>query len=193
MSEYKEVGGVPLKFNVITEFQSFPNEKIKEISKSLNVRACVMFWNSSGNKNIALGVRAFAVLGFSKFFIIGKKGYDARPEVGAKNYIEVVKLSKIDPLTFFEEHGLNPVLVEQKGFALEEFNFKPFIDSDKPICFIMGNESEGLPPEILTLGFPRITIAQYGVVRSLNVSVAASIVAYEYLKQWRSIRKSIYC
>ena len=56
----------------------------------------------------------------------------------------------------------------------------------------MGNESEGLPPEILTLGFPRITIAQYGVVRSLNVSVAASIVAYEYLKQWRSIRKSIY-
>jgi len=191
MSEYKEVGGVPQKFNVITEFQSFPNEKIKEISKSLNVRACVMFWNSSGNKNIALGVRAFAVLGFSKFFIIGKKGYDARPEVGAKNYIEVVKLPMIDPQTFFE--GLNPVLVEQKGLPLEEFNFKPFIDSDKPICFIMGNESEGLPHEILTLGFPRITIAQYGVVRSLNVSVAASIVAYEYLKQWRTIRKSIYC
>ena len=191
MSEYKEVGGVPQKFNVITEFQSFPNEKVKEISKSLNVRACVMFWNSSGNKNIALGVRAFAVLGFSKFFIIGKKGYDARPEVGAKNYIEVVKLPMIDPKTFFE--GLNPVLVEQKGLPLEEFNFKPFIDSDKPICFIMGNESEGLPLEILTLGFPRITIAQYGVVRSLNVSVAASIVAYEYLKQWRTIRKSIYC
>jgi hypothetical protein len=79
-----------------------------------------MFWNSSGNKNIALGVRAFAVLGFSKFFIIGKKGYDARPEVGAKNYIEVVKLPMIDPVKFFEEQGLNPVLVEQKGFALEE-------------------------------------------------------------------------
>lgn len=188
---FKDVGGLPIKYNVITPVQDMPTDRVKAISKSMGIRASVMFWNSSGNKNIALGVRAFAVLGFKSFYIIGKKNYDARPEVGAKHYIDLHKLASIDIHTFFKENNMTPVLVEQGGSPLEEFDFKPYIKSDKMICFIMGNESEGFPPELLRMGFPRITIAQYGLVRSLNVSIASSIVAYEYLRQWRHMRMAI--
>jgi tRNA(Leu) C34 or U34 (ribose-2'-O)-methylase TrmL len=187
----KDVGGMPIKYNVINEVQSMATDKVKAIAKNIGVRAAVMFWNSSGNKNIALGVRAFAVLGFKSFYIIGKKNYDARPEVGAKHYIDLHKLSMIDIHTFFDENNMAPVLVEQGGSPLEEFDFKPYIKSDRMICFIMGNESEGFPPELLRMGFPRITIAQYGLVRSLNVSIASSIVAYEYLRQWRHMRMAL--
>jgi tRNA G18 (ribose-2'-O)-methylase SpoU len=33
-----------------------------------------------------------------------------------------------------------------------------------------------------------VSISQYGLVRSLNVSIAASIVMYEYMRQWRGMR-----
>lgn len=82
---------------------------------------------------------------------------------------------------------LEPFLVEQGGIPLEDINFKPFMK--KPICFIMGNEGEGLPAEMLRTKFPKITISQYGLVRSLNVSMAATVVMYEFVKQWRNIRK----
>jgi len=188
---FKDVGGLPIKYNVIDAVQSMPTDKVKAIAKSIGIRAAVMFWNSSGNKNIALGVRAFAVLGFKSFYIIGKKNYDARPEVGAKHYIDLHKLRSIDVKTFFEENDMIPVLVEQGGSPLEEFDFKPYIKSDRMICLIMGNEAEGFPPELLKMGFPKITIAQYGLVRSLNVSIASSIVAYEYLRQWRHLRMAM--
>jgi tRNA G18 (ribose-2'-O)-methylase SpoU len=32
---------------------------------------------------------------------------------------------------------------------------------------------------------PIVSISQYGVMRSLNVSVATGIVLYEYARQWR--------
>ena len=57
----------------------------------------------------------------------------------------------------------------------------------------MGSESHGIPAETLKnlAAAPRVSISQYGMVRSLNVSIAASIVLYEYLRQWRKDRKEI--
>jgi tRNA (guanosine-2'-O-)-methyltransferase len=54
----------------------------------------------------------------------------------------------------------------------------------------MGSESHGIPKDMLDAmkDVPRVSISQYGMIRSLNVSIAASIVLYEYLKQWRQSR-----
>jgi tRNA G18 (ribose-2'-O)-methylase SpoU len=62
------------------------------------------------------------------------------------------------------------------------------------VCFIMGSESHGIPTEILKMlaGVPRVSISQCGMIRSLNVSVAGSIVMYEFLKQYRKERMGRY-
>jgi tRNA G18 (ribose-2'-O)-methylase SpoU len=54
----------------------------------------------------------------------------------------------------------------------------------------MGSESHGIPEDFIKSmkSTPRLTISQYGILRSMNVSIAASIVMYEFLKQWRHIR-----
>jgi tRNA G18 (ribose-2'-O)-methylase SpoU len=56
---------------------------------------------------------------------------------------------------------------------------------------VMGSEAHGIPPEWLRslCMAPRVSISQYGLLRSLNVSIAASIVLYELFKQWRELRK----
>lgn len=179
-----------IKYNVHTPFQSESPERLKEISQKIALPIHLMLFNLDGNMNIAMSIRTAAVLGCSDVWVIGRPRYDARPEVGAKNYIHVHKRETITP-EFFEEQGLQPILVEQGGTSLEDMNFKPLMK--KPVCFIVGSESDGIPPEFLKQmkSAPRVSISQYGLVRSLNVSVAASIVLYEFLKQWRETRKDL--
>lgn len=52
-------------------------------------------------------------------------------------------------------------------------------------AFVMGHEQLGLSFQLSD--FPRVrglTIPQFGKVQSLNVSIAAAVVMYEYLRQW---------
>jgi tRNA G18 (ribose-2'-O)-methylase SpoU len=154
-----------------------------------------MLLNLDGNMNIAMSIRTAAVLGCSDVWVVGQRKYDARPEVGSKNYIKVHKLRSLgsSASVFFEERGVQPILIEQGGTPIEEMNFKPLQRRGKPVCFVMGSESHGIPDEFAgaLAAAPRITISQYGLVRSLNVSIAASIVMYEYLKQWRQQRREL--
>jgi tRNA G18 (ribose-2'-O)-methylase SpoU len=80
--------------------------------------------------------------------------------------------------------------VEQGGTPLEDFSFKPYLpnklEEGWKVCLVVGSESFGLPKEMLKeVDAPIVTISQYGVMRSLNVSVATGIVLYEFCRQWR--------
>lgn len=183
-----------IKYNVHTCFQDKTKERMGEIAHQLALPVHIALLNLDGNMNIAMTVRTAAVLGIGNVWIIGRRKYDARPEVGAKHYVNVHKVEKVDdPKAFFQGLGLQPILVEQGGTALEEMNFKPFIRGERPVCFLMGSESHGISKEWLEAlkDAPRVSISQYGLIRSLNVSIAASIVLYEYLKQWREMRRDV--
>ena len=183
-----------IKYNVHSCFQHLPKERTHEIAKGIALPVHLMLFNIDGNMNIAMSIRSAAVLGCSNVWIIGRRFYDARPEVGAKNYIKIHKLDTLDdPHTFFRTHNLQPFLVEQGGTPLESMNFRSYTKELQPVCFIMGSESKGLPKEFLQTmkGAPRLSISQYGMLRSFNVSIAASIIMYEYLRQWRIQRLDI--
>ena len=54
-------------------------------------------------------------------------------------------------------------------------------------AFVLGHEEFGSSFE--TKDYPqlqKLTIPQFGSVQSLNVSIAASVVMYEYVRQWQS-------
>jgi tRNA G18 (ribose-2'-O)-methylase SpoU len=181
--------GAILKYNVHNCLQDIDNEQVQRIARNLSIPLGIMLLNLDGNMNIAMSIRSAVALGCSDVYIIGKRQYDSRGAVGAKNYIRIQRYKEIDPTTFFQENKLIPLFVEQGGTPIDEFHFKPYIedsmDGFTPIL-IMGSESEGIPREWLSkkLG-PCITIPQMGVLRSLNVSIASSIILYEYTKQWR--------
>ena len=178
-----------IKYNVHTCFQDKSPDELRTIAAKLAVPVHLVLANLDGNMNIAMSIRTAAVLGCSDVWVVGRRKYDARPEVGAKNYINVHKVDAMDnPKEFFLARGIQPILVEQGGTPLEEMSFKPYFQN--PVCFIVGSEGTGISPEWAEnlKDVPRISISQYGMIRSLNVSIAASIVLYEYLKQWRTSR-----
>lgn len=178
-----------LKYNVHTPLQQFNPEKLKTISEGLSLPLALMMFNLNGDMNVGMSIRSAVIYGCSDVYVIGKKRYDRRPEVGAKNYIKFHRHPVITP-GFFAKEKLIPIFVEQGGTALDDFSFKPYLPKKMKegwkVCFVMGSESFGIPmSEFAELSAPVITISQYGIMRSLNVSVATGIVLYEYSRQWR--------
>lgn len=183
--------GKPLLYNVHTILQEVPNENVKQLAKAQAIPLALLLFNLDGNMNVGMILRTAVVFGITKVYIVGRKRYDARSTVGAKHYLDLHFVPTIDdPVTFFHEHNLQPIMLEQGGEPLETFSFGSYIKNatTKMPCIVLGCESKGIPTSWLTskLG-PTISISQMGVLRSLNVSIAASIVLYEYMKQWREV------
>ena len=183
-----------IKYNVHTLLQHKPVDELRQIASKLALPVHLMLLNLDGNMNIAMSIRTAAVLGCSDVWVVGRRKYDARPEVGGKHYVRVHKVGELaDPAAFFEERGIQPILVEQGGEPLEDMSFKHLLRKQKPVCLIMGSEAHGIPQEWMKslCMAPKVSISQYGLLRSLNVSIAASIVLYELFKQWRELRKDL--
>ena len=57
---------------------------------------------------------------------------------------------------------------------------------DRPLCLLFGNEKEGLSPQAKMGCDCLFRVPMFGMVESLNLSVAAGITLYDYLKRRRS-------
>ena len=55
-----------------------------------------------------------------------------------------------------------------------------------PMCLVVGNEIEGVRPELVDLADLALEIPQYGVKQSLNVSVAYGIAVFDLVRHLRS-------
>lgn len=176
-----------IKYNVHDVFQRMDNNKVKDISAKLSLPAALILFNVDGGINISMAIRSAAVFGFSDVYIVGKKKRDKRGDVGACNYIKMHQNYSIND-NFFKENKFLPIVVEQNGTPLEEFNFTPYFPTSTSesfkVAFIVGSEQEGVN---IKINAPMITISQYGVMRSLNVAMASSIIMYEYTRQWRKM------
>ena len=181
-----------IKYNVQNVFQRMDNDKVKNISLQMSLPAALILFNVDGGINISMAIRSAALFGFSDVYIVGRRKRDKRGDVGACNYIKVHQVETIND-EYFKENKLMPIIVEQNGQPLEEFDFRPYFpktigtsfnDSATKVAFIVGSEQEGIN---IKLNGPMITISQYGVMRSFNVAMASSIVMYEYTRQWRKL------
>ena len=60
--------------------------------------------------------------------------------------------------------------------------------SDRPVAVVLGNEGNGISEEWRSLGLPGVMIPMTNGVESLNVAMAAGIIAFDHL---RKIRKNL--
>ena len=59
------------------------------------------------------------------------------------------------------------------------------VDLTGPVAFVLGNEANGLPPELDDLVDERVTIPMAGRSESLNVGMAAAVLCFEAARQRR--------
>ena len=93
--------------------------------------------------------------------------------------------NSIDAAKNILNQGISLVLLEQTVKS------KPIYDMDWsfPICFIVGNEVDGVSEKLSKMATVHAEIPMRGVKQSLNVSVATGVAGYEFSRIYSSVRK----
>ena len=80
--------------------------------------------------------------------------------------------------------GFKVYAIEQTEGSISLENFKQLNPeaSTHPMAFVFGNEVDGVDQEVIALCDGVIEIPQWGMKHSLNISVAAAIVLWEFVR-----------
>jgi 23S rRNA (guanosine2251-2'-O)-methyltransferase len=107
-------------------------------------------------------------------------GSDAvKTSAGALHKMPVCRVASFKKaMEYLQQSGI--VLFGATEKATENYYQSNFSD---PCCIIMGSEDTGLSPEILRFCDNLIKIPILGEIQSLNVSVAASVLIYDVVRQ----------
>jgi tRNA G18 (ribose-2'-O)-methylase SpoU len=190
-------------YNVRDEYKNNTVEENVDICKATSLPFSVGMINVTGELNIGMALRTASLLGAENFYMFGRKKFDKRSTVGAEKYINIVQHTYDDSLNADQQiledlrtlaHTNRILLCEHGGRELCHDNEVFYTCSTKPLLFLFGSESHGIPELISNqkvessydLGwnyeFERISIPQRGVLRSYNVSAAMAIVCWDYVK-----------
>jgi tRNA G18 (ribose-2'-O)-methylase SpoU len=160
----------------------FTDKKLRELSLKMTNPYSLMIYNCHGDFNIGALCRTASCFSAKKIFTVGRRKFDRRTLVGAHHYTPVIRLDSIeDPVTWFDDQEMYPVFIEQGGTDISDFNFTNLWNEFSP-CLVVGSECDGVPEVFMELfpDSPRISIAQSGLIRSLNVATAGA-VALEHI------------
>lgn len=102
--------------------------------------------------------------------------------LGAENSVAWAYYSDTDPaVEELKKNGYTLCAVEQaqNSIMLDELQ----LDSAKKYAVVLGNEVKGVQQDVVSRCDCCVEIPQYGTKHSLNVSVAAGMVIWEFSKQ----------
>ena len=127
---------------------------------------------------------AFGVFGIHLYYTKEKFPSLANSSSGsAKKWIE---------LTRHREAGAMIASLRSQNMQIIGTGFSPLarpimdVDFTRPTAIILGNEHRGMDPDVKAHVPDEIYIPMYGMVQSLNVSVAAATILYEAMRQRRA-------
>lgn len=99
----------------------------------------------------------------------------ARASVGAVNHVPIAQVEDLSAYAQrLRDLGMRLVAATEKAqVSCNEHDFSG------PTVMVLGNEGEGIAPEIMALCDAQVSIPQRGRIDSLNVAAAAAILFYE--------------
>jgi 23S rRNA (guanosine2251-2'-O)-methyltransferase len=90
----------------------------------------------------------------------------------------------VDAVKDLKQRGYQVYAIEQTegSISLEQFKQLHPNASDHPLAFVFGNEVDGVDQDVIGICDGVIEIPQWGMKHSLNISVAAAIVLWEFVR-----------
>jgi tRNA G18 (ribose-2'-O)-methylase SpoU len=163
----------------------FRRQKNKNYLAKPGIHDCIIVLDHlKPSYNIGKIFRSAESFGAHEVDLVGIDFFDPAPGMGAFKWVPTVFHN-----TFFSCY----TRLMNKGyvpFILEPGKGASITQTEMPLksAFIFGHEEFGISfePDLFP-GIRRMTIPQYGKSQSLNVSVAASIILYEYSRQHERI------
>ena len=89
--------------------------------------------------------------------------------------------TELEVLELAEKENIDLVAIEQTQNSLNLVDFSP--ESDNTYGLIFGNEVEGVSDDFIEKKIPCLEIPQHGTKHSLNITISAGIVIWEFYKK----------
>lgn len=135
-------------------------------------------------RNFGAIARTAECAGVDAIIIPGKGAARINPDSiktssGALHSIPVCRTFNLEgTMKYLKNSGLQVVAVTEKA---EDFYYGT--DFTSPVALLLGAEDKGINKELSGLADKSVRIPMFGTVGSLNVSVAASVIIYEVVRQ----------
>tara|TARA_Y100000814_G_scaffold273942_1_gene232332 strand:+ start:239 stop:781 length:543 start_codon:yes stop_codon:yes gene_type:complete len=137
--------------------------------------------------NVGSIFRTADSFGAEKIYLSGITAYPPRADLhktalGAEESVDWEYVE--DPVLLAKKikgMGITLVVIEQTKKSQNIFN----TDLTFPVCFIVGNEVDGVSEELSELSDIHLEIPMNGIKQSLNVSVATGIIGYELRRKFK--------
>ncbi|PNU21718.1 TrmH family RNA methyltransferase [Geothermobacter hydrogeniphilus] len=133
--------------------------------------------------NVAKILRSAEIFGAREVHLVNIGPFDPAPAKGALRKVPVRRFD-----SFAESHA-ELRAAGYRLFVLESGKRTSLCEAVLPekTAFVLGHEEFGPSPACRARDdLAGLSIPQFGETESLNVSVAAGIVMYEYVRQWKS-------
>jgi 23S rRNA (guanosine2251-2'-O)-methyltransferase len=102
-----------------------------------------------------------------------------KTSAGALHNIPICRVNSLtEAAKFLHESGLQLIAASEKA---SDDLYK--VDFNQPVAIILGAEDIGINPKLFTMADKVVKVPVYGSIQSLNVSVAASVLFYEVVRQ----------
>lgn len=153
-------------------------QKIERVVSLRNFDTAVVLESIYDRGNVSAVMRSAEGLGFGNFHVIEtqeKFKESARVTQGADKWVEVKKWKKTtDCVRALKEQGFKICVthLDEKSKPLHE------VDFSGKTALVLGNEKDGVSPEMIEAADERIIIPMTGFVQSFNISVAGALSLY---------------
>jgi len=166
-------------------------EKITRVIKSRQHSLTVVLENIHDPHNVSAIFRTCDAVGIPKVSLV--YNFEAFPRIGKKSSASAFKWVDKEKYKTVEECYSN---LRKEGFkifasSLTENSKNLYeLDLTKKAAIVVGNEHRGVSDLSAELADEVFSIPQFGMVQSLNVSVATAVILYEAMRQ--RIKKGMY-
>ncbi len=159
-------------------------EKMLRVIRNRQPDLTVVCENIHDPHNVSAMLRTCDAVGVETVYLLYT--YQEFPELGKKSSASAKKW--VRTRKFKDPQALRETLKQQEmtiyATRIEEGAISIFdIDWTQPAAIIMGNEHRGVSEEALSIADGNIYIPMFGMVQSLNVSVATAVILYEACRQ----------
>ena len=130
--------------------------------------------------------------GAEKIYLTGYTAYPPREDLhktalGAEDAVPWEHYEDpLDAAAVIKKQGILLILIEQTKKSKSMYE----IEWEFPVCFIVGNEVSGVSEELSSMADIHVELPMRGVKQSLNVSVAAGVVGYEFARYYSQYKQS---
>jgi tRNA (guanosine-2'-O-)-methyltransferase len=158
--------------------------KITSVAKSRQYSLSVVLENIHDPHNVSAIFRTCDAVGVPKVSLV--YNVEQFPKIGKKSSASALKWVEKEKYKSIKECY---DLLHGNGFKIYAStlteNAKDLYDLDltQKVAIVLGNEHRGVSDQAAELADEKFLIPMYGMVQSLNVSVAAAIILYEAMRQ----------